>query len=140
MSRKVIVEDWGLIPYKMAWDKQEDIFQALIADKLAARAGTPGQESQQVLAFCEHPHVFTLGRSGKMDHLLVEPEALPGSYGAEFFRNNRGGDITYHGPGQVVGYPILDLDNFTTDMHLYMRRLEEVIILTLADYGLQGAG
>jgi lipoyl(octanoyl) transferase len=135
MSHQITVQEWGLIPYKSAWEKQEVIFNALIAHKMDP-ANNPS--AQQVLAFCEHPHVFTLGKSGDPAHLLIEPAQLMEMYEAEFYHNNRGGDITYHGPGQVVGYPLLDLANFSTDLHLYMRNLEEVIIRTLAEYGLEG--
>lgn len=124
-----------MIPYKAAWEKQEAIFNALIDHKMDS---SNNLTAQQVLAFCEHPHVFTLGKSGDPSHLLVEPAQLMEKYAAEFYNNNRGGDITYHGPGQVVGYPLLDLAHFSTDLHLYMRNLEEVIIRTLADYGLEG--
>src|SRR3546814_15234016 len=88
------------------------------------------------LVFCEHPHVFTLGKSGKVDHLLLDEEALT-KVNASFYKINRGGDITYHGPGQIVGYPILDLDHFFTDIHRYLRTLEEAVILTLGEYGIE---
>src|SRR3546814_19072660 len=88
------------------------------------------------LVFCEHPHVFTLGKSGKVDHLLLDEEALT-KVNASFYKINRGGDITYHGPGQIVGYPILDLDHFFTDIHRYLRTLEEAVILPLGEYGIE---
>ncbi|MNV70051.1 Octanoyltransferase [compost metagenome] len=92
--------------------------------------------TENFLIFNEHPHVYTLGKSGKPEHLLVDEKALEEKE-ARYYKINRGGDITYHGPGQIVGYPILDLDNFFTDIHLYLRTLEEAIILTLQDYGIQ---
>lgn len=93
--------------------------------------------TQNHLLFCEHPHVYTLGKSGKPEHLLIAPEKLH-EVGATYYKINRGGDITYHGPGQLVGYPILDLDHFFPDVHKYLRYLEEIFIRILADYGLQG--
>jgi len=137
MKPRITVQQWGVIAYKPAWERQEEIFNELISNKL--KKNVPGSAgTSHVLALCEHPHVFTLGKSGKAAHLLLSPEALWEDHSAEFYHNNRGGDITYHGPGQVVGYPILDLQAFTPDIHLYMRMLEEVMILTLADYGLRG--
>ncbi len=130
--KKVILRDLGLIDYKQAWDYQEKIFSSVIE-----RKKTPEIESPEgYLLFCEHPHVYTLGKSGTEDHLLVKGDALE-QKNATFYKINRGGDITYHGPGQVVGYPILDLDRFFTDIHKYLRFLEEMVILTLADYGIQ---
>lgn len=144
-NKLVIFDDWGLIDYKEAWDKQEAIFADTVALKIALRnkqlalAGTVDDEeytpTPNHLIFCEHPHVYTLGKSGKAEHLLLDEQGLK-EKGAVYYPINRGGDITYHGPGQVVSYPILDLDNFFTDIHLYLRTLEEAVILTLADYGL----
>jgi lipoyl(octanoyl) transferase len=132
--------DLGLIDYKEAWDYQEELFQAIIDVKRANRKREQEdevlEETQSKLIFCEHPHVFTLGKSGHLSHLLVNEEQLAAK-GASFYKINRGGDITYHGPGQLVGYPIFDLDNFFTDIHKYLRFLEEAVILTLDEYGIK---
>jgi lipoyl(octanoyl) transferase len=144
-NKQVIVQDWGLIDYKQAWDRQEAIFADTIKLKIRRReletavAGDAEPEeiiTPNYLIFCQHPHVYTLGKSGKAEHLLLDEEGLKEKE-AVYYPINRGGDITYHGPGQLVCYPILDLDNFFTDIHLYLRTLEEAIILTLADYVLQ---
>jgi len=144
-NKQVIFTDWGLIDYKEAWDKQEALFAASVNLKTEIRnlqVATEGDEYQEhrltpnYLIFCEHPHVYTLGKSGKPEHLLLDEKGLQ-EKNASYYLINRGGDITYHGPGQIVAYPILDLDNFFTDIHLYLRTLEEAVILTLADYGLQ---
>jgi lipoyl(octanoyl) transferase len=129
---KVKYHPLGSVDYKEAWDFQESLFNAIISSK---QQGSSDSESH--LITCEHPHVFTLGKSGKKDHLLADEESLK-SIDARFYQINRGGDITYHGPGQLVVYPILDLDQFFTDIHKYMRFLEEAVILTLADYGIIG--
>ncbi|KAA6441397.1 lipoyl(octanoyl) transferase LipB [Dyadobacter flavalbus] len=138
INKQVLFRDLGLIDYQEAWDYQEKVFAETISVKTANR--NLDSEKQQLtpnyLLFCQHPHVYTLGKNGKPDHLLLEENGLAAKQ-AKYYRINRGGDITYHGPGQLVGYPILDLDNFFTDIHLYMRMLEESIILTLADYGLK---
>ncbi|MDB5124312.1 MAG: lipB [Mucilaginibacter sp.] len=143
-NKKVIFSDWGLIDYKEAWEKQEALFAATVNLKTEIRnrrASIEGDEYQEYietpnyLVFCEHPHVYTLGKSGKSEHLLLDEKGLKEKK-ASYYPINRGGDITYHGPGQIVSYPILDLDNFFTDIHLYLRTLEEAVILTLADYGL----
>ncbi|QRR02937.1 lipoyl(octanoyl) transferase LipB [Dyadobacter sandarakinus] len=137
INKNVSFRDLGLIDYQDAWTYQEQLF----ADTLAVKTRNRSLEvaDQQVtpnyLLFCQHPHVYTLGKSGKENHLLLTADELVEKQ-AKFYKINRGGDITYHGPGQLVGYPILDLDNFFTDIHLYMRTLEEAIILTLAEYGL----
>ena len=138
--QKVDFLDLGLIDYKKAWDFQEKLFQELIDRKLRNRTATADKQETQkhYLLFCEHPHVFTLGRSGEEKNLLVNSEELKG-INASFYKNNRGGDITYHGPGQIVGYPILDMDLFFTDIHKYLRLLEEAVILTLADYGISAS-
>ena len=136
---QIIVRDLGRMEYKAAWDIQDGIFQAMVGRKLAGRgvgAGREGRPSHHLL-FCEHDPVVTIGKSGNEQNLLASAELLR-NMGIGFYRNNRGGDITYHGPGQVVGYPILDLDCFFTDIHRYLRFLEEVIILAMADYGLKG--
>ncbi|MGZ3756880.1 MAG: lipoyl(octanoyl) transferase LipB [Mucilaginibacter sp.] len=144
-NKQVIVQDWGLIDYKEAWDKQETLFAETVQLKIKNRAretvaaGETEEEpiiTPNYLVFCEHPHVYTLGKSGKAEHLLLDEQGLKDK-NAVYYPINRGGDITYHGPGQIVSYPILDLDNFFTDIHLYLRTLEEAVILTLADYGLQ---
>ncbi|MDB5241725.1 MAG: lipoyl(octanoyl) transferase LipB, partial [Spirosoma sp.] len=138
VNKQVEVRELGLIGYQEAWDEQERLFTQIVHQKLANRALPPHtqQLTPNYLLFCQHPHVYTLGTSGHLDNLLVDQERLANEFGATFFKIRRGGDITYHGPGQLVGYPILDLDNFFTDIHRYMRLLEESIILTLADYGL----
>jgi lipoyl(octanoyl) transferase len=130
--KRVFTRDLGLMDYKQAWDYQEDLFGKIIANKKEADPSMP----DGYFLFCEHPHVYTLGKSGSEDHLLVKGAALEEKK-ATFYKINRGGDITYHGPGQVVGYPILDLDRFFTDIHKYLRFLEEMIILTLGEYGLK---
>jgi len=141
--QKVLFRDLGLIDYKQAWDLQEKLHAEVVAQKLAHRnSPTPLSQGKgsgdrlHHLLFCEHPHVYTLGRSGNESNLLVDAEGLR-SNSATFYKNNRGGDITYHGPGQVVGYPILDLDEFFTDIHKYLRYLEEAIIRTLQEYGIE---
>lgn len=135
-NKKVKFEDWGLMDYQAAWDKQEQIFADTIAIKTNNR-NHPEEEkiTPNLLAFVEHPHVYTLGKSGKPENLLLDEKGIQ-EKNASYYKINRGGDITYHGPGQIVGYPILDLDNFFTDIHLYLRTLEEAIILTLKDYGI----
>jgi lipoyl(octanoyl) transferase len=135
----ILFEDIGLTRYQTAWDYQTARHRALVENKLNHRhlpAGTYPQEN--ILIFTEHPPVYTLGKSGRMDHLLLT-EAQMHEKGIEFFPINRGGDITFHGPGQIVGYPILDLECFFTDVHRYVRCLEEAVIRTIADYGVTGA-
>ena len=138
--QKVTFLDLGLIDYKKAWEYQEVLFQELIDRKLKNR-NLPSSEHElqkHYLIFCEHPHVFTLGRSGEEKNLLMNAAQLK-EINATFFKNNRGGDITYHGPGQIVGYPILDMDLFFTGIHRYLRLLEEAVIITLKTYGIEGA-
>ena len=137
MNKKVIFEDLGLIEYKRCWEYQEDIFAKTIEIKTKNRRKNTTIETKNFLLFCEHPHVYTLGKSGDEKNLLVNEDYLK-SRGATFYKINRGGDITYHGPGQIVGYPILDLENFFKDIHKYLRMLEEAVILTLKEYGLNG--
>ena len=137
MNKKVNFQDLGLIDYKKCWDYQEKLFSEILAIKSSNRKEEKTNKTNNYLLFCEHPHVYTLGKSGDKKNLLVNEEYLKGK-GATFYKINRGGDITYHGPGQIVGYPILDLDNFFTDIHKYLRFLEEAIILTLKEYGLNG--
>lgn len=133
---KVVFQDLGLIDYKEAWDYQEKRFNEILDVKKNNRKENRQDPTLSYLLFCEHPHVYTLGKSGDENNLLVNEDYLK-SRGATFYKTNRGGDITYHGPGQIVGYPILDLDNFFTDIHKYLRYLEEAVILTLADYGIE---
>ena len=130
--------DLGLIDYKEAWDHQEKLFDQVVQTKVANRTKSPDSvlPTPSYLLFCEHPHVYTLGNSGKQEHLLVNEQQLK-EKNASYYKINRGGDITYHGPGQIVGYPILDLDNFFTDIHKYLRFLEEMVIRTLAEYGIE---
>ena len=158
MMQKVIYQDLGRIAYSEAWAYQSDLQKQLIdAKRLAQKAEvenllvtsmTPSVkngfevaempfEQKHYLLFCEHNPVYTLGKSGSTTHLLLDEEGLVAK-GIEFFKINRGGDITYHGPGQITGYPIFDLDFFFTDVHKYVRYLEEAVIRTIADYGLKG--
>jgi lipoyl(octanoyl) transferase len=135
MNKQVSIKDLGLIDYKKCWDYQEELFAEILAVKSANRKENKTEATKNHLILCEHPHVYTLGKSGDKKNLLVNNDYLK-SRGATFHKINRGGDITYHGPGQIVGYPILDLDNFFTDIHKYLRFLEEAVILTLKEYGL----
>ena len=141
MRQEVVFSDLGLIPYAEAWDLQTQAHQELIRRKTAFRNagnnGIPVSPPTHTLFFCEHPPVYTLGKSGSMDHLLLDEAALERE-GIGFFKINRGGDITYHGPGQIVGYPIFDMEYFFTDVHRYVRYLEEVVIRVLSEYGLDG--
>ena len=132
----VVFQDLGLIDYKACWEYQEQRFNDILDIKKANRKNNKQQPTTSYLLFCEHPHVYTLGKSGDENNLLVN-EAYLKSRGATFYKINRGGDITYHGPGQIVGYPILDLDNFFTDIHKYLRLLEEAVILTLKEYNIE---
>jgi lipoyl(octanoyl) transferase len=136
MNKKVSFKDLGLIDYKVCWDFQEELFAEILAVKSSNRKENKTVATKNHLIFCEHPHVYTLGKSGDEKNLLVNEDYLK-SMGTTFHKINRGGDITYHGPGQIVGYPILDLDNFFTDIHKYLRFLEEAVILTLKEYGLE---
>ena len=136
MNKKVEFVDWGLVDYQEAWDRQELTFNSTIAVKTNNRNNETIEETPNFLVFCEHPHVYTLGKSGHPENLLLDEKGLEDK-AATYYKINRGGDITYHGPGQLVGYPILDLDNFFTDIHLYLRTLEEAVILTLAAYGIK---
>jgi lipoyl(octanoyl) transferase len=133
-NKRVFVEDLGLVDYQQTWDYQTKLFNAVIDQKLAMRASPEGEQQapDHYLLFCEHPHVYTLGKSGKRENLLIDETQLK-RVDADYYEINRGGDITYHGPGQLVGYPIFDLDSFFTDIHKYLRYLEEAIILTLAE-------
>ncbi len=136
MNKKVILHNLGLKDYKETWDYQELLFKKIIDIKIKNRREDVSLVTPNYFIMVEHPHVYTLGKSGDKANLLINEEELQRKK-ATFYKINRGGDITYHGPGQVVGYPILDLDNFFTDIHKYLRFLEEMVILTLAEYGLK---
>ena len=133
--RNVQLIDLGLKDYKETWNYQEELFQKIVDIKIDNRKNNTTNKTPNYFIYVEHPHVYTLGKSGDMSNLLLN-EAQLTEKGATFYKINRGGDITYHGPGQLVGYPIIDLDNFFTDIHKYLRFLEEVIIKTLAEYGI----
>ncbi|WP_445725710.1 lipoyl(octanoyl) transferase LipB [Flavobacterium sp.] len=134
--QKVTLIDLGLKDYKETWEYQETLFQKIIDVKVDNRRNDLTNPTNNYFIFVEHPHVYTLGKSGDMSNLLLNEEQLI-EKGATFYKINRGGDITYHGPGQLVGYPIIDLDNFFTDIHKYLRFLEEIIIKTLEEYGIK---
>ncbi|MEN3325109.1 lipoyl(octanoyl) transferase LipB [Mariniflexile soesokkakense] len=136
MNKTIEIQDLGLKDYKDTWDYQEQLFKGIVDAKIKNRRDNTQFKTNNYFLFVEHPHVYTLGKSGDMSNLLVDEIQLKAK-NATFYKVNRGGDITYHGPGQIVGYPILDLDNFFTDIHKYLRFLEEMIILTLAEYGLK---
>lgn len=138
-NRRVFFRDYGQIAYKQAWDTQMELFQQIVQQKLQNRELPPEQQTPtpNYLLFCEHNHVYTLGKTGMLENLLLNNQALK-EKGIEFFHINRGGDITYHGPGQLTGYPIFDLDNFESDIIKFMRNMEEAIIRMLAEFGLQG--
>lgn len=131
MNFELIYQDLGLIPYRQAWDYQEKLYGELMARKLSGEKVFPGY-----LLFCEHPPVFTLGKSGSEENLLISGQMLA-QRGIEFYRINRGGDITFHGPGQIVGYPIIDLEQFNLGIRKYIWCLEESVILVLKEYGIQ---
>ncbi len=134
MNKEIIFKDLGLVDYQDAWDYQESLFQETITQK-----GHPDKpQTSNFLLFCEHPHVYTLGKSGSENNLLINNQALA-EKGVSFFRTNRGGDITYHGPGQIVGYPILDLENFKLGIRKYIWLLEESIIALLRDFGISAS-
>jgi len=136
-NKKVIFQDLALIDYQKAWDFQEEVFSKIVQTKVDNRLLESAHElTSNYLLLCEHPHVYTLGKSGKPENLLVNSQQLI-DIAATFYKINRGGDITYHGPGQLVGYPILDLENFFTDIHKYLRLLEEAIIKTCAAFGIE---
>ena len=137
MNKQIIVKDLVHKDYKETWDYQESLFEEIVELKRKNRAENTEVPTPNYFLFVEHPHVYTLGKSGHIENLLIDEAALA-KKGATFYKINRGGDITYHGPGQIVGYPIIDLENFFTDIHKYLRSLEEVIIRTLADYGIKG--
>ena len=135
MNKKVTLQDLGKKEYKATWEYQEDLFKGIVDIKIRNRREELDLETPNYFLFVEHPHVYTLGKSGDFSNLLLSEKQLEAK-GATFHKINRGGDITYHGPGQIVGYPILDLENFFTDIHKYLRLLEEAIILTLQEYGI----
>lgn len=135
MNKKVQIQDLGKKDYNDTWKYQETLFKEIVDLKIAKR-NNPEIETPNHFLFVEHPHVYTLGKSGDISNLLLSEKQLEAK-GATFYKINRGGDITYHGPGQIVGYPILDLENFFTDIHKYLRLLEEVIIRTLAEYNIK---
>lgn len=138
-SRKRLVEyiDWGRISFKAAWDRQQELFERIVEQKIALRKQPiDHQFPQNYLITCEHDPVYTLGKSGREENLLLSKAELA-ARGFDYYRINRGGDITYHGPGQLVVYPLLDLDQFFTDIHKYLRYLEEAVIATLADFGIR---
>jgi len=136
MNKKVILQDLGLKDYKETWEYQEEIFKDTVDLKIRNRRENKTLETPNHFLLVEHPHVYTLGKSGDISNLLISEEKLL-EINATYYKINRGGDITYHGPGQIVGYPILDLENFFTDIHKYLRLLEEMVILTLDEYGLK---
>ena len=138
MNKVIQVEDLGIKDYKETWAYQEAIFKSIVDLKIRNRREDSQLETPNYFLFVEHPHVYTLGKSGDMTNLLLSEKQLEVK-GATFYKINRGGDITYHGRGQIVGYPILDLENFFTDIHKYLRFLEEVIILTLREYGIESS-
>lgn len=137
MNKTIQLTDLSVKDYKETWDYQTQLLQEIVDVKIANRRTDTQQPTKNYFLFVEHPHVYTLGKSGDLSNLLLSEKQLA-EKGATFYKINRGGDITYHGPGQVVGYPILDLENFFTDIHKYLRLLEESIILTIAEYGLKG--
>lgn len=136
MNKEIILEDLGSRDYKEVWDYQEKLFKKILDLKIKNRREELELKTPNYLLFVEHPHVYTLGKSGDVSNLLISEDQLKAKK-ATFYKINRGGDITYHGPGQIVGYPILDLENFFTDIHKYLRLLEETIILTLQDYNIK---
>jgi lipoyl(octanoyl) transferase len=138
INKNIEFTDFGLVDYQIAWDKQEALLAETVARKIANRSLPENEQifTKNHLIFCEHSHVYTLGKSGKEEHLLLSNSELEAAE-AQFYKTNRGGDITYHGPGQLVGYPVFDLENFFTDIHKYMRFLEEAIINTCAHFGIK---
>ena len=137
MNKQIKFIDLGVMDYKDAWDYQQKLFDEIVEIKKKNRKNNSELITPNYFLFVEHPHVYTLGKSGNMSNLLIDKNQLK-SKNASFYKINRGGDITYHGPGQIVGYPILDLENFFTDIHQYLRLLEETVINTLKIYGVKG--
>lgn len=136
MNKNIQLQDLGLKDYNETWQYQEELFKGIVDIKIQNRREETNLQTPNYFLFVEHPHVYTLGKSGDLSNLLLSEKQLEAK-GATFYKVNRGGDITYHGQGQIVGYPILDLENFFTDIHKYLRFLEEAIILTLQEYGLK---
>ena len=136
MNRTIFYRELGVKDYQETWDYQENLFRKIVEIKSGNRKISFPKPTPNYFLFVEHPHVYTLGKSGHLENLLISEEKL-NQLGAKFYKINRGGDITYHGPGQIVGYPILDLENFFTDIHKYLRLLEEMVILTLGEYGIK---
>lgn len=134
-NKNIKLQDLGNKDYKETWDYQEELFKEIVDLKIRNRREELELQTPNYFLYVEHPHVYTLGKSGDFSNLLLSEKQLADK-GATFYKINRGGDITYHGPGQIVGYPILDLENFFTDIHKYLRFLEEAIILTLAEYNI----
>lgn len=137
MNKNILLKDLLVKDYKETWEFQSELLQEIVDVKIKNRRNNLQESTKNHFLFVEHPHVYTLGKSGDLSNLLLNEKQLE-EKGATFYKINRGGDITYHGPGQIVGYPILDLENFFTDIHKYLRFLEEVIILTIAEYGIKG--
>jgi len=137
MNRNILLQDLSSKDYKETWDYQTALLEEIVNVKIDNRRNNTNTSTKNHFLFVEHPHVYTLGKSGDINNLLLNEQQLTNK-GATFYKINRGGDITYHGPGQIVGYPILDLENFFTDIHKYLRLLEETIILTIAEYGIKG--
>lgn len=137
MARNILLKDLSFKDFKETWDYQTELLQEIVDVKISNRRNDLQETTKNHFLFVEHPHVYTLGKSGDMSNLLLNENQLK-EKGATFYKINRGGDVTYHGPGQIVGYPILDLENFFTDIHKYLRLLEETIILTIAEYGIKG--
>ncbi|MHB0754327.1 lipoyl(octanoyl) transferase LipB [Polaribacter sp. M15] len=137
MARNILLKDLSFKDFKETWDYQTELLQEIVDVKISNRRNDLQKTTKNHFLFVEHPHVYTLGKSGDMSNLLLNENQLK-EKGATFYKINRGGDVTYHGPGQIVGYPILDLENFFTDIHKYLRLLEETIILTIAEYGIKG--
>jgi lipoyl(octanoyl) transferase len=137
-NKTITFQNLGVIDYQTAWDYQEKLHAEIVNIKLENRNLSSENQilTPNYLLFCEHPNVYTMGKSGKIEHLLLDEEGLK-KYDAQYYKINRGGDITYHGKGQLVGYPILDLENFFTDIHRYMRSMEEAVICTCADFGIE---
>jgi len=138
INKDIYITDLGSIDFKEAWDYQTALFEKVLAVKNENRSRSADEQNitENFLLFCQHPHVYTLGKSGKENNLLIKQEDLS-SVNASYYHINRGGDITYHGPGQLVGYLIIDLENFFTDIHKYMRFLEEAVIQTLREFGIE---
>ena len=137
MNRQIKFIDLGTMDYKETWDFQQNLFDEIVEIKKKNRKNNTNIKTPNYFLFVEHPHVYTLGKSGNLSNLLIDENQLKNK-NASFYKINRGGDITYHGPGQIVGYPILDLENFFTDIHKYLRFLEQTVIQTLDNFGIKG--